>query len=50
MTIEKNRIWNTIKLKAEQKAMLMNERTGKFFERLAFLVTFWAMQKVTPIA
>ncbi len=49
MTIVKNRIWNTIKLKAKQKATLMNLRSGEFFERLAFLVTFWAMQKVTRI-
>ncbi|MBL0008729.1 MAG: hypothetical protein IPP25_16555 [Saprospiraceae bacterium] len=34
---------------AEQKAKRMNKYQGEFFERLAFLVTFWAMQKVTRI-
>jgi len=45
MTIEKNRIWNTIKLKAGHKAMLMNVRSGEFFERLAFLLLFEQCKK-----
>jgi len=36
-------------VQAEQETRLLKRNQSEFFERLAFLVTFWAMQKVTRI-